>query len=255
MSAATRAFICASALIPLLVAGCSSNKSRSLPEFESVAVTSILKPADGIQATKDSDTSKAGGGVGAKGGAAAGAATSLLCGPFVVFCLPVLVPAGALVGSTAGGVAGSVADTLQAWPKEQAERAEAILSGIDERRDFFVEIRDGLAAKVPPGRAGTLQDADAVMYVGPKTIELVQSERSRLALRMTAVMNAEWNRDKRTPRTEKREYIYQTDERPVEEWLDEDGAVFDAAFTECIQMIVNSMMWDMKKTTRIPAAS
>ena len=127
MWTALRSVILATALLPFVLGGCSSGGSKPLPEFESVAVTSIAKPADGLKATTDSDTKEMGGGYGAKGGAAAGAATSLLCGPFVVFCLPVLVPAGVLVGGSAGGIAGSVADTLQAWPKEQAERGKAIL--------------------------------------------------------------------------------------------------------------------------------
>lgn len=232
-----------------LVAGCSANRSKPLPPFETLAVANTVRPAEDLQARSDSDASKKAASAGVKGGAAAGAATSLLCGPFFVFCLPVLTGAGAVAGLAAGGVAGAVYDISENLPRDQAARIKAVLEDIDSRRDFYVEIREGVAATVPPARTGDRDSADAIVYVGIETLEFVQDDRSELALRMTGLLVAEWNRDKRTPRTEKRRYVHQTIMMPVEYWLQDDGATMDAGFTECIDKVVEAMAWDLRRTT------
>jgi hypothetical protein len=231
-----------------LVAGCAPNRSKPLPPFETLAVASTARPAEGLQAKSDSDASKKAASAGIKGGAAAGAATSLLCGPLFVFCLPVLTGAGAVAGAAAGGVAGAVNDIAENLPRDQAARVRAILADIGSRRDFFVEIRDGVATAVPPARTGDRDSADAIVHVGIDKLEFVQDDRSELALRMTGLLVAEWNRDKRTPRREKRRYVHQTIMMPVEYWLQDDGATMDAGFTECIDKVVEAMAWDLSRT-------
>lgn len=242
-------------LLPFIITGCGSNRSRPLPEFDTVAVTSTVRPAEGVKARGDSDTSAAGAGVGAKGGAAAGAATSLLCGPWFLICLPFLATTGVIVGGVSGSVAGALGDAVDQLPKDQARRARIILENIDERRDFFIEIRDGVARTVPTDRKRPAADAEALIYVGPKKIELVQNQSSHLALRMTAVLEAEWGRDKRTPRREERQYVHETVEMPVEYWLKDDGAGFEAGFTECVDKITQAMTWDLSRSIRTPVGS
>lgn len=235
-------------LLPFIVTGCGSNRSRPLPEFDTVAVTATVRPAEGVKAKGDSDTTKSVAGAGAKGGAAAGAATSLLCGPFVVFCLPFLVTTGAVIGVTAGSAAGALGDAVEKLPRDQAKRARVILEDIDERRDFFVEMRDGVAKTVPADRKRSSADAEALIYVGPTKIELVQDQSSHMALRMTAVLVAEWKRNRKTPRREEREYVHETVEMPVEYWLKDDGVEFDRGFTECVDRIIRAMAWDLSKS-------
>jgi hypothetical protein len=235
--------------------GCASKRSRPLPEFDTVAITTTIRPADGVKAKGDSDTQAAGAGVGAKGGAAAGAATSLICGPGWFICLPFFAAGGALAGVTAGGVAGALWDAVDNLPRDQAEQARVILDDIDERRDFFVEMRDGVAQTVSADRKRPVADAEALIYVGPTKIELVQDQSSHMALRMTAVLMAEWNREKRTPRKEERKYVHETAEMPLEYWLKDDGTGFEAGFTECVDKIVQAMVWDLSQSIRAPVGS
>lgn len=242
-------------LSAFLVVGCAPSRSKPLPPFETLAVASNKPPADGLQAKSDADAAKKAAGVGAKGGAAAGAATSLLCGPFVVLCLPFLTATGAVVGMTTGGLAGALNDAVENLPRDQAVRARAILADIDTRRDFFAEMRDGVAAAVPSARSAELDSADAAVYVGIDKLEFVQDDRSELALRMTGLLVAEWNRDKRTPRTEKRRYVHQTIMMPAEYWLQDDGAAMDAGFTECIEKVVQAMVWDLSRTISVAGAA
>jgi hypothetical protein len=244
-----RQFLVPVILSAFLVVGCAPNRSRPLPPFETLAVESAARPVDGLEARSDSDAAKAGANAGAKGGAAAGAATSLLCGPFVFFCLPFFAATGAVVGVTTGGLAGALNDAVENLPGDQASRARAILADIDSRRDLFAELRDGVAAAVPPARTAGLESAEAVIYVGIEKLEFVQDDRSELGLRLTALLVAEWNRDKRTPRTEKRRYVYETILMPAEYWLQDDGATMDAGFTECIEKVVQAIDWDLSHTT------
>jgi hypothetical protein len=244
-------------LSAFLVVGCAPNRSKPLPPFETLAVESAARPAEGLEARSDSDAAKKGASAGAKGGVVAGAATSLLCGPFVLFCLPFAAAAGAVVGVTTGSLAGALNDAIENLPADQASRARAILADIDSRRDLFAELRDGVAAAVPPTRAAGVESAEAVAYVGIEKLEFVQDERSELALRLTGLLVAEWNRDKRTPRTEKRRYVHQTILMPAEFWLQDDGATMDAGFTECIEKVVQAMVWDLSRTIEasVPAAA
>lgn len=231
-----------------LVVGCAPNRSKPLPSFETLAVASTQHPADGLQAKSDSDAAKKGAGAGAKGGAAAGAATSLFCGPFVLLCLPFLTATGAVAGYAAGGLAGALNDAVENLPRDQAVQIRAILETIGNRRDFFAEMRDGVAAAVPPKRTADLDSADAVVYVGIDKLEFVQDDRSDLALRMTGLLVAEWNRDKQTPRRQKRRYVHETIMMPVEYWLQDNGATMDAGFSECIDKVVQAMVWDLSRT-------
>jgi hypothetical protein len=108
---------------------------------------------------------------------------------------------------------------------------------------------------VPTDRKRPAAYAEALIYVGPKKIELVQNQSSHLALRMTAVLEAEWGRDKRTPRREERQYVHETVEMPVEYWLKDDGAGFEAGFTECVDKITQAMTWDLSRSIRTPVGS
>jgi hypothetical protein len=231
----------------LAVTGCASNRSGPLRDFESMSIQTKTRPADGLHAQADNDATMKGAKIGAGGGAAAGAATGLACGPWLVLCVPTLAIFGAATGALAGSVAGQVVDITDVIP---AEKVETILADIEDRRDFFTEMRDGVSSALPKTRQATVADAKAVIYVGPKKIEFVQTESSHMALRMTATLYAEWNREKRTPRKDRRLYTKTTAEMPVEYWLSSDGAAFDAGFTECIDEIVQMMAWDLAPPER-----
>ena len=241
-SGAYRLTVLAVTCLSFVMTGCASNKVGPLRDFETISIQTKTRPADGLHAQADNDATMKGAKIGAGGGAAAGAATGLACGPWLVLCVPTLAIFGAATGALAGSVAGQVVDITDVIP---AEKVETILADIEDRRDFFTEMRDGVSSALPKTRQATVADAKAVIYVGPKKIEFVQTESSHMALRMTATLYAEWNREKRTPRKDRRLYTKTTAEMPVEYWLSSDGAAFDAGFTECIDEIVQMMAWDL----------
>jgi hypothetical protein len=231
--------------IASVMVGCASKRSRPLPDFETVAIQAKIRPADGVHAQADNETARKGAKIGAGGGAAAGAVYSAVCGPWFWICLPFTSAVGAVAGATAGGTAGLVSDAVDTFSSDAAERVDAILVEIEDRRDFFVEIRDGVSESIPQDRQADVKAAKAVIFVGPQKIEFVQTESSHLALRITATLDAEWNRHRKTPRRDKRSYVKTTAEMPVDYWLSNNGAAFDAGFTECIEEIVQMMAWDL----------
>lgn len=245
-----RRYLITSCLVLILcLQGCAASRSKPLPEFATLAITAVSEPANGIRAKSDNDSLKAGAGVGAAGGVTAGLVTSLFCGPWFAFCAPFLVTGGAAAGGMAGGLTGGISDAaFQSLNGEQAAETKAILEGIQERRDLFVEMRREVAAATPVNRTADLQTASAVIAVGPHSIELVQDRRSHLALRMTGVMSVQWDRQRRNPRTTTRRYVHETAEFPVEYWLAKNGAKFDQSFTECIDKLTEAMLWDLRAT-------
>lgn len=240
-----RAVIATVMCLALVASGCSSNRSRPLPDFEAVHVQSAMKPADGLKVHGDQDTARTGAEVGAKGGAATGAAMSLACGPWFLLCLPVFTTFGVIVGGPAGALTGAVGDAMEMLPPEQARQFESVLFDIHDRRDFFVELRDGVRDGVPARRRANRETATALITVGPEKIELVQTESTHLALRVRVLMLAQWDLQKRTPRNDKRRYVHMTAEMPVAFWLQDGGAAIDAGLTECIDKVIEAMVWDL----------
>jgi hypothetical protein len=226
------------------ITACASERVVLLPDSESMAIQAKIRPTDGTHA-KTRNSAAAAERASAKGGAAAGALTSLACGPAVFFCLPFFTTSGAIIGASTSSVAGTKGDAFGLFPPKTAERVETILLEIEDRRDFFFEIRDSLSSLVPPARQAKVMVADVVIYVGPESFELVQERSSSFALRVTASLFAQWKQSTGAPRTEERQYQYETSERPITYWLNNDGEAFDAGFTECVEKITKMMLWDL----------
>ena len=239
-------------LLCLGTAGCAApyHRGDTILDDERMFIEARVRPTDGVDMVSGRNNFKVAGDAGMKGGAAVGAASSLLCGPVFVVCLPFFATTGAFVGGTTGYAAGAVNEAFDLFPPEIAERIEVVLLDIRDRRDFFTEMRNELRGSVPMDRQADTLTADASVYVGPERVELVQEEKDMLALRLTASLFVEWRPDGTEPRTEERQYQYTTSEMPVDFWLSEDGAPFDRAFTECIAKIVQMMYWDLAPPSR-----
>jgi len=156
---------------------------------------------------------------------------------------------GAAVGSAAGAASSTViVDPLDEYPPETRRQMEKVIDDVEKRRDFFVEFRDVLRASMPQGKQVDEGAAEALVSVGPERILLVQDQHLQLALQMTATLSAEWGRNKRTPRKEKRKYTYTTSAQPIQFWLENNGAALNTAVTECVSSIVVMMNTDLELT-------
>lgn len=244
-------------LIGLGVSGCASSEVNSLPGYESVHVRSNPRPADQfrIVARRRLKTSQNMEDNVGKGAVAGGAGYGLACVALVPFGIGAACIAAAAGGAAVGAAAGAavstaVVDSLDQYPPESRQHIQKIIVEIENRRDFFVEIRDALRASIPEDRQVDEEAAEALVSVGPEGVFLVQDQDLDLAFEMTAVLSAEWSRDKRTPRKDKRKYTYTTSAQPIEYWLDNDGAALNEAVTECIANIVGMMSSDLEQTIK-----
>jgi hypothetical protein len=210
-----------------------------------VSIESKIRPTDGVAMTAETNTFKIAGDAGVKGGVAVGAAASVACGPAVVFCLPLGIWTGAFVGGTVGHVAGAANDALDLFPPKIAERIEAVLVDIRNRRDFFVELREAVSEAVPENRQADASVAGTNVYVGPQSVQFLQDEPNMFALRMVGSMYVEKRAGGVSQQGESREYEYVTAEMPVDFWLSDGGAPFDRAFTEGVEKIALMMAWDL----------
>ena len=245
-------------LIGLGVSGCASNEVNTLPGYETVHVRSNPRPADGFRIVAKrrlttSQNMEANVGTEAVAGAAGyGIACAALfpLGGIGAACLGA-VAGGAAIGAAAGAAGSTVVvDPLDQYPRETRQHIEEVIIEIEKRRDFFVEVRDALRASIPGDRQVDEEAAEALVSIGPEGVFLVQDQDLDLAFEMTAVLSAEWSRDKRTPRKDKRKYTYTTSAQPIEYWLDNDGAALNEAVTECIANIVGMMSSDLEQTIK-----
>ena len=235
------------ALSAFVVTGCAAKRHNSnmlLDDFDTVTIQAKIRPTDGSHVNTRNSAALAES-TSAKGGAVAGAVSSLVCGPAVLFCLPFFTTSGAIIGMTTTSIPGADDDIFGLYPAKTAKQVETVLLGIEDRRDFFFEMRDSLADALPQTRQADRMVADVAIYVGPENFELVRAEGSFLAIRLTASLFAEWKRGETTPRTEERQYVYTTSEKPVAYWLQNEGQAFDEGFTECVKKVTQMMRWDI----------
>ena len=239
-----RALILPAAAI-LLAACATSNGPEPMLVSGTVSIQSKVRPTEGVEMVAVRNSIKTAGDAGMKGGAAVGAAMSLVCGPTLPICLPFFAGSGAFIGSTAGNVAGAVGDALELFPPEVAERIEHVLVDIRNRRDFFGELREAVSRSVPKARQVDANVADAHVYVAPEGVHFLQDEPDMFALRMAGSMYVEESAAAVDQPGEFREYEYTTPEMPVDFWLSDEGAPFERAFTEGVEKIALMMAWDL----------
>lgn len=245
------------AMVAIVVAagGCAAGGSKPLPEFETVHIQSFPRPPNGLHSwvifRTDASVDNIEGaeyGVAAGLGALVAAACTATFPPAAAQCLG----AGAY---TAGGTAamGSVDSThpLEEVDPQKRPWAEKVLRDVEDSREFFREIRDGVRTAMPADRQIEAEQAETLITVGPKNIYLRQ-EVSGLSLQMTAKMTTESNRHWRTPTTIKRTYKHTTAEQPLGDLLRDGGAGFDDGFTECVTQIIEMMARDLSATIGAP---
>lgn len=226
------------ALVVISGAGCASPEVPPIPEFETVAIQAKQLPSEGLSFKSGADSSEDASKTGAKVGAAAGGAIGIACLPlFGPLCLPAAIGGGGFYGAFGGHYAGKAWDVLNKFPPEVAQQFEQELREAENTRNFSGEMHDAVANLIPISKQVAADKAQAVFHIGPDALILVRGQESNLAIRMTASLFAEWDRDKGWPTVAHRWYVYTTPERPIDEWVNNEGEAIDAALTECITEI------------------
>lgn len=235
----------------VITPGCAMLKGPAPePEFVTVAIVTRGQSDIDLEADSTTDSALVGGGAGAVGaglvGAGTGAAVGAATGPFA----PAAIPIGAAVfgafAAAAGATTGLVVGALQGLPEEKAEQVTQILVVLAEGRDFQGELRSSVESSVPEGRRATSGRADATAVLQLSEIELEQHMSDVISLHMEAAMTLEWRPEGQALRSKSYDYVYDTPERHVDQWLLDDGKAFDVAFTGGIDDIARRMLRDIK---------
>ena len=182
-----------------------------------------------------------GAGMGLAGGVSGGIYLSILCGPAIVVCAPVLVPAGGAVGLVGGTAMGAGQAKARALPKEKAEALERIMSATLREAKFSDAMQRTFVAH-NADRWNLSNDADAVrVTLGLEALDLTQLEDEVLAISLTASMIIEYGPGK-GQMTRRFLFNHLSAGRPVDDFLADDGALFREDLTTALQDNVDEII-------------
>ena len=237
-------------LLVLELASCGQLPSmRSEPNFRL-----FIDTIGGEHTSLDADPTKEklarGAGEGAAVGGSTGAATAVLCGPWFLLCLPFTVGAGTVIGGGVGATAG-----FTGLSEESAKSLNDVLTEIDDRRDFRQELREGVIALIPESDQANREDADVLVTIKIKRIELVQHSKNNVSLSINASTQVKQTVRNKRLKWRLKEFVepyYRCSipKRDAKEWLErEQEDTIDNSLTSCIQTISKRISTDLMKAT------
>jgi hypothetical protein len=220
-------------------------KFQPLPRGTNVYVVAV----DPIIAAPDAKTlgetvgkeSAKGAGMGLAGGFSGGLYLSILCGPAIILCAPVLVPAGAAVGLVGGTAMGVGKAGAKALPKKKAEALERIMSSVLQETRFSDAMHSRFVAH-SGDRWNLSNNAGAVkVTLGLEALNLTQLEDDVVAIKLTASMIIEYGPGKGQT-TRRFLFNHLSDGRPVDDFLADDGELFREELTTALQTNVDEII-------------
>jgi hypothetical protein len=179
-------------------------------------------------------------------GALAAIGVSAACGPFFLVCALGTIPAGMMVGGVGGAAVGATVDVQKKPTEEQLLALDKLFLDIARQRTIHLEIRDALRQKMPPDRIASGDDADAVLQLSLSDVRFMQNSSGEYALKLKAIMLAQWNRDMRQLRNGKRIYHESSRSLPIDDWLQDDGKTLNLAFDACVEELAEQMLQDIQ---------
>ena len=166
-----------------------------------------------------------GAGMGAAGGAGLGVGASIICGPFILFCAPVLAGGGAVIGLVAGSTVGAIDGGRKSLPKEKAEALQEIISATFTELDFSQTLQGEFEQQ--QANHWTISDAEGKLQVTLTLDDLYieQLPKDQLSLQMQVSMIVRNGPDKDDV-SDPVIYEYRSPSRHVDYWLADDGQKF-----------------------------
>jgi len=233
------------------------------PAFDTVAIQSAeARNDDGeLKGDMHADTrlkgaligAGAGAAIGAVGGGGVGLLIGTGCGPLAIFCAPIAVGGGVIIGGVGGLVVGGVGGGLGGLSSDNADAVNAVLTRLQQQHYFEEGLRDGLVSAIAEERQAPPEQAQALVTAKLDEVDLRQHWGQQLSIRFWASMTQDWDRGTGDPKSYTCKYKYTTDEQNVEVWLADDGKAFGDAFQQAAATFARWMARDMEAfTTRTP---
>ncbi len=230
-------------VITLRLTSCASTPAEPppLPQFQRIAITTAGTTKEDLQADSTTFlvTTRVGGGVAA--GAAAGAAIGLTCGPGAFLCVPLT----ALLGGITGGLVGVGLTPESGLRKEHNRQVNEVLENLRTDLKPNEMLHQSLSAVLPDTVETLESEAEALIQVRVKSLELRQYDKEMLSLNIIAEMKTFWGFGDEKPTVQTNQYQYETAHEAAKNWLANEGESFSRGITQCVDRIVGYMARDL----------
>jgi len=271
--------------LSLLLSSCAqaprTSTTNELPQFERLAVITP-EMLTGFE-WADSHTDRhyegshrgdvpPGTSVGMFGGAAGGTAIgvgvcapSAIVGPIYFGCVTMY----ALTGAAVGGIAGAAGGTYVTTGFSQTDIAylDAVISRIDQERDYQKEVAAHLKQQLPPEMQSTPELADAQVLAILKRINLLKRSDDQMQIKITGLLvfreevEVETDQDeffrpevqKERQTTHTIEFSAMSPEEKVDLWLADDGKRYGVAVSDCVTDLASQMTATLLQAWAPPA--
>jgi hypothetical protein len=237
------------ALLPIacaaLTAACSSSPPREyieIPAFNSVALVQMgelpnvekqLTPQEHVR-----DKAGQGANIGMASGLASGVILCGLSGPFAGLCISGL----GLAGWAAGGI-GGVAYGI-AVAEEEGEGATQIndqVQRVVSRGGLNADFVDALSRQVSLDVRRPVDEADIAASPVFTGVEVSRPEEGVIKLKFTADLLFSWGDSAGESYFGRAQFKHRSAPAPIEDWMADGGALFDAAFAEAMTALSQKM--------------
>lgn len=223
------------------IIACSSSPSRKfvdVPKFQTVSVisSSELPALDHLKSEQEKTLE--GAHVGSNTGWASGVALGLACGPFFWLCASAFGSMGYLLGGAGGIVYGATSVSVS---EEHIQLIGEYLSKVDQQRDIQKEFYLELVELLPDQIETAARDADVLISPAILTIDVDEDTKERIHLHIKAQLLFSWSDALGKEHFGKEDFDVKSNSALVEDWLVNDGSLFDQAITTSITTLGRKM--------------
>ncbi len=238
----------------LIVAACATSACASAPKTlepvphgaaiaHQVVIPAELKQPSASNGGTAAKHMAGGAAVGIGAGAAYGAAMGLGCGPWLVFCSPVLAVGGAMGGAAVGLGAGTYEAAMRAIPGEKADALNEIIANTFAEKDFAALIEDEFEDR-SGGRWVVTDEAPVAISITLTQIGLSKEHNDLLTIKTVIAVQVLDNSGAKL-RVQDRVYPVTSFPYHIDELLENDGENFRLSIEDNIARAMHDLTVEM----------
>ena len=215
-------------LIIMFFSGCASMGPTETPQFvpiktgAEVQLNIEIEGIDNPEVVDTSDLLLAGTGAGAAVGVSVAVQNSILCGPYILICIPILMVPSAAIGAVGGGIVGGIEGARISLPSDKAEALEQLVSDYLTAEDLAQQMRIGFAYENKDRWILVDESTHTKVRLGIQSLKFQQFSDDHLLISMTANMIVtQGSVEPTNPR--KILFTMKTEEHHVDYWIANEG--------------------------------
>ncbi len=132
--------------------------------------------------------------------------------------------------------------------KEHNRQVNEVLENLSIDLDPNEMLRQSLSTVLPD--TVEVLEAEALVQVRVKSLELRQYEKEMLSLIIIAEMKTFWGFEDEKPTVQTNQYQYETTHEAAKNWLANEGVRFSQGITECVDRVAGYMARDLGQTSQ-----